>query len=300
MTKATIFNIQKYCVHDGPGIRTTVFFKGCPLRCAWCHNPESQHFQRELLYNPGQCTLCGQCQRQCEHGAITINQGSLKQDHSKCQACGKCLDYCLTDAREIAGQTYSLSEIIKEIEKDRPFYEESGGGVTLSGGEPLCQIDFVTELVKSCQDMGISVAVDTCGHVPFSYFENILAEVDLFLYDLKLMDPELHRQYTGVDNKLILENLQKLSARGGNIWLRLPLIEGVNMNREHINQVISFTRDLNISLVNLLPYHDIHRAKYSRLARPYAHHLMTTPSEEKIEEIKSLLETHQFKVKIGG
>ena len=300
MKKALIFNIQKFCVHDGPGIRTTVFFKGCPLRCAWCHNPESQHFRQELLYNAEKCTLCGNCQQQCEQGAITISQGSLKQDYNKCNTCEKCLDSCLQSAREIAGRAYTLQEVMKEIEKDRAFYEQSGGGVTLSGGEPLCQIEFVSELIKSCKRRGISVAVDTCGYVPFSNFASIMADADLFLYDLKLMPQQQHKQYTGVNNRLILENLQKLAAGGANIQLRLPLIEGVNINNEHINEVINFTRGLNISLVNLLPYHDIHRSKYSRLARPYAHHFMASPSEEKLQEIKALLEAHQFKVKIGG
>ncbi|RYD05916.1 hypothetical protein N752_06640 [Desulforamulus aquiferis] len=166
MEKATIFNIQKFCVHDGPGIRTTVFFKGCPLNCLWCHNPESQHFQREILYNQEKCTGCGQCLQSCLYQAIRLDGKYIVQEKKKCVLCEACIEHCINNAREVSGKEYSLKEVLNEIERDRPFYEQSGGGVTFSGGEALCQIDFVTELAKLCKKRGISVAIDTCGYVP--------------------------------------------------------------------------------------------------------------------------------------
>lgn len=300
MQTATVFNIQKFCVHDGPGIRTTVFFKGCPLNCLWCHNPESQNFRQEILYNREKCTLCGQCQRRCPRGAIQIAGGNYQHDHTKCMLCEACVDFCLHNAREVAGRAYTVNQLITEIEKDRPFYEQSKGGVTLSGGEALCQIDFVEELVKSCKHRGIPVAVDTCGYVPFSNFERILQDVDIFLYDLKIMDPVLHEKNTGKDNRLILANLEKLIAMGAKIFLRLPLIEGINTSDDNIMGVINFIRDKRIEQVNLLPYHDIGRVKYLRLNRPYPQEQLVKPSNERLEEIKGLFEENKFKVKIGG
>lgn len=300
MKKAMIFNIQRFCIHDGPGIRTTVFFKGCPLRCLWCHNPESQSFGKEILFNAEKCAGCGQCRQRCPQGAIQATQGGWVQDHSKCISCENCIDFCVNNAREMAGREYTVHDVMAEIERDRPFYEQSGGGVTLSGGEAMCQIDFVAELVKTCKKRGISVAIDTCGYVPFESFERILGDVDVFLYDLKLMDPVLHEKYTGKDNRLILDNLQRLADRGANINLRIPLIEGVNTGHSHIIGILDFISGMKISSVNLLPYHDIGKAKYYRLYRDYPHLQLSTPSNEKLNEIKSLFEANHQRVKIGG
>ncbi|MEG6511700.1 trans-4-hydroxy-L-proline dehydratase activase [Desulforamulus ruminis] len=300
MTKARIFNIQKFCIHDGPGIRTTVFFKGCPLSCLWCHNPESQNFSKEIFYHPEKCVQCGQCLTKCKQGAVERQGEILTQDRRKCVACGECTDFCSHNAREIAGREYSLDELLAEIEKDRPFYEQSKGGVTLSGGEALCQIDFVADLVKACQKRGISVAVDTCGQVPFSSFERILDFVDIFLYDIKIMDPVLHEKYAGQSNRLILENLRRLVERGARVYLRLPLIEGVNTQDDNIREVIAFIKGMNLPLIHLLPYHDMGKSKYLRLNREYPGPLLKRPSDERLEQIKSLFEASQFKVKIGG
>lgn len=300
MNKAMIFNIQKFCVHDGPGIRTTVFFKGCPLDCWWCHNPESQQFSREMLHNPGKCVNCGQCFRQCGQGAISIEAGTVGYDREKCVFCERCADFCLANAREIAGREYSVAELFREIAKDKPFYEQSGGGVTLSGGEALCQIDFVAELAAICKGNGIDVAIDTCGYVPFASFERLLEFTEVFLYDLKLMDPGLHKKYTGQDNGLILENLRKLSAAGAKINLRVPLIEGINTTEANINASIELIRDLNIAAVNLLPYHDIGESKYLRLNRAYLGKEFAAPSPEKLLEIQDMFAANRFSVKIGG
>jgi pyruvate formate lyase activating enzyme len=298
--KATIFNIQKFCIHDGPGIRTTVFFKGCPLTCLWCHNPESQTFGKEMLFVAHKCVQCYQCERHCGHGALQRIATKITYHSAACVFCGTCVDYCVNNAREVAGQEYSVSELIEEIEKDRPFYEQSMGGVTLSGGEVMCQIDFVEELVKGCHRKGISVAIDTCGYTPFDSFVRIMEYVDLFLYDVKLMDPILHRRYTGKDNSLILENLQQLVSLGAKVNLRIPLIEGINTDTDNIDMMINFTKHLPIYGVNLLAYHDIGRDKYKRLAMEYAQESMARPSDERLEEIKQRFEANGFPVRIGG
>ncbi|MCL6477683.1 MAG: glycyl-radical enzyme activating protein [Peptococcaceae bacterium] len=300
MKKAVVFNIQKFCVHDGPGIRTTVFFKGCPLSCLWCHNPEGRSFKREMLINLEKCSGCGQCRQICARGAVSMTASGPVQDESRCVLCEKCVDYCLNSAREVAGREYTVEELMVEIEKDRPFYDQSGGGVTFSGGEALWQIDFLADLAGACKNRGIPVAVDTCGYAPFTSFERILDYVDVFLYDIKLMDPDLHAKYTGKDNRLILENLGKLAGKGANINLRLPLIEGINAGDGNIASIIDFIRGMNISRVNLLPYHDLGRAKYARLAGEYRPGPLSAPPGERMEEIKRLFEANNYKVKIGG
>lgn len=300
MTYAMVFNTQKFCVHDGPGIRTTVFLKGCPLNCIWCHNPESQSYEKEMMFSRDKCTNCGICGIKCSNDAIMTTETGLENNKEKCTLCGGCMDFCVNNAREIAGKEYKANELIKIIEKDRTFYEQSGGGVTFSGGEAMAQIDALEEIVKRCKESGISVAVDTCGYAPFSSFERILDYVDLFLYDIKLMDTDLHKKYTGKGNELIMENLVKLSERGANINLRLPLIQGINTDDKNIQSIIDFVKPLRISAVNLLPYHDIARDKYSKLSRDYKQEAMEKPSQERLEEIKKLFENNNFKVKIGG
>ena len=202
--------------------RTTVFFKGCPLHCLWCHNPEGQTHARQLQWNQETCTLRGRCIEICPAHAIGLRDGTLSYDARLCLRCGKCAEACVNNAREIVGAEYTIERLLAEIERDRPFYDQSGGGVTLSGGEAMSQIDFVAELVSACRAKGIAVAVDTCGAVPFANFERIMPHVDLFLYDVKVMDPTLHRRYTGRDNRQILDNLRRLAAGGANINLRLP------------------------------------------------------------------------------
>ena len=298
MKTALIFNIQKFCVHDGPGIRTTVFFKGCPLNCLWCHNPESQNFSREILWAQEKCTGCGHCEQVCPERAVHMADRVPTQDLSRCTLCQKCMNICVNNAREIAGTEYTMSQLMAEIEKDRPFYDQSKGGVTLSGGEVLSQIDFVAELTKTCKDRGISVAIDTCGYAPFASFEKIMGNVDVFLYDIKLMSSVLHQQYTGKDNLLILENLKKLARNNAAIILRLPLIQGINDDDCNIEAIIEFTKDLGIASVNLLPYHDIGKGKYEKLNRQYRGQLMFSPSQERLKEIKARFEQANFKVEI--
>ena len=300
MKKALIFNIQKFSVHDGPGIRTTIFFKGCPLTCQWCHNPESQSYQKEILIDSDRCSLCGRCEEHCSQQAIHKINGKVLYDKSKCNYCGSCMDYCYNNVREIAGQEYTVPELMIEIQKDKVFYEQSGGGVTLSGGEVMTQIDFVHELVQSCKAQGITVVIDTCGYVPRENFLRILGEVDLFLYDIKIMESNKHQQYMGKDNSLILENLKLLSSNGAVIQLRLPLIEGINTNDEHIQMIINFISDLSIHSINLLPYHHMGKDKYKKLQLEYPLEEFSRPSEERLREIQTMFIKKNYQVKIGG
>lgn len=300
METALIFSIQKFCIHDGPGIRTTIFFKGCPLTCRWCHNPESQSYKKEIMVNSDRCTLCGQCQIHCSQQAIQLLNDKMIYHADKCRYCETCVDCCSNNAREVAGKEYTVSELMAEIEKDRPFYEQSGGGVTLSGGEAMMQIDFVEELVKTCKEQGISVVVDTAGYAPRENFTRIVKFVDWFLYDIKLMDSQLHRKYTGKDNTLILENLQMLSDNGARINLRLPLIGSVNSDDVQINQVMDFISPLRLDAVNLLPYHDIGKGKYRQLNLAYCSEQFFTPSDERLSEIEAKFKQANYKVQIGG
>ena len=300
MNKAIIFNIQKFSVHDGPGIRTTVFFKGCPLRCLWCHNPESQNIQKEMLYDRDKCVLCGTCVKVCPKKAIKIENGVLTTDMSKCDFCGECVTYCIPEARQIVGKEYTVDEVVREVVKDKVFYDESGGGVTVSGGEPLVQIDFVEELMKKLKDEGIRTAVDTCGAVSFDILERAAKYADLFLYDLKLMDDDKHQKFIGVSNKNIIENLVKLAKIHDNINLRLPIIEGVNADVSHIEKILELIEGLNIKKVNLLPYHDIAKHKYKKLDRTYEEEKMSVPSEEKMNSFKDMFAKRGYEVKIGG
>lgn len=300
MVAATTINIQKFSVHDGPGIRTTVFLKGCPLKCWWCHNPESQNLSHEILFFEERCTKCGVCIKRCPTKTIELKDNYLIMNKNKCDLCGKCSDFCPSNAREYVGKDFTVKELMKEIIKDEAFYDESNGGVTFSGGEPLIYADFLKEVLHSCKVRGIHTAVDTCGHTSWENFEKILDKVDLFLYDLKMMNNEKHKKYMGVGNKLILENLKKLSDRGCNIFVRMPIIAGINDDDENINESINFISNLNILQVNLLPYHKMGMDKYKRLTMEYKLSGMEKPSDEKIAEIVEKFRKVGIKVRIGG
>lgn len=299
-----VFDIQKYSIHDGDGIRTTIFFKGCPIRCAWCHNPESQSFRPELLWNAEKCTGCGWCVKSCPQKAVSMINGRPFTNRTVCIGCGECAMTCLSAAREAVGQPYTVEELLKEAEKDQMFFERSGGGVTLSGGEVMAAEPFslVVELARCLQEKGISVFVDTSGCVSFKRYEEILPYTDVFLYDVKMMNPQKHREFVGMDNPLIFENLQKLSEAGARIRLRLPLIEGINAEEEDVLPLIRWLRaGLKVEKIHLLPYHDIGKDKYRRLERPYDSERFQVPSAEKIEKLIALF--HNFgihKVEIGG
>lgn len=300
MTKGTIFNIQKYSVHDGPGIRTTVFFKGCPLNCWWCHNPESQSLLQEIMYMERRCTICSSCVDICQNGALNFKNGKIEYIRERCILCGDCVSKCLPKARELAGKTVTAEYLMKEIHKDQIFYDESCGGVTFSGGEPLMQMDFLYELLKMCKEEGLHTTLDTSGFSTWESLEKIKDLVDLFLYDIKLMDSEKHKKYTGVSNDLILKNIISLSENHCRIFARMPIIPGINDDDENICSSGEFLSHLNIEQVNILPYHNIGIDKYIRLYRNYSLIDIKVPSDESILKISHSLEEYGLNIKIGG
>lgn len=265
-----ILNVQRFCTHDGPGIRTTVFFKGCPLHCAWCHNPESQSRENELLYNSEKCVSCLRCVEVCPNKCHMVADGKHSLDRTACVACGSCLSP-LCGALETAGKAVTAEEILAEVLRDKPFYDNSGGGLTLSGGEPLYQPDFCLELLQKAKESGLHVCMETCGLCNSEILEKLAPLVDIFLFDYKETDPVRHRELTGVDNAQILENLRRLDALGKQIVLRCPLIPTVNDSEAHLRGIAALANELShVTEVVIEPYHAYGASKYGRLGREYA------------------------------
>ena len=293
-------------MRDGDGIRTTIFFKGCPLRCLWCHNPESQLYKKELVFRHEKCTSCGRCVAACpKHCNVLDTAGyELRFDRTNCDICGNCEDVCLGSARELCGKNHSIDELVKKAARDKLFYEQSGGGVTLSGGEVMVQdMDYVEELCRRLHEQGIRIFIDTSGHCPYENFKRILPYTDIFLYDIKAMDPAVHKKFIGVDNALILENLKRLSDDGAGIYIRIPVVGGVNANDGFFNALIDFMKQNNIHVkeISLLPYHDFGKGKYANLGRVYEEDLMWAPTPEEMGHFKALLgEAGYERVAIGG
>lgn len=300
-----ITNIQKFSIHDGDGIRTTVFFKGCPLKCEWCHNPETQRFEKEMQVDREKCTGCGTCASVCPNGAVRMTEDHWPSwDPKACTFCGKCENFCPAGVREIVGREYTVKELTKELMKDQMFYEESGGGVTFSGGEVMSMdMDFILAMAKELKRQDVTLTIDTCGYVPYERFEKILPYVNTFLYDVKVMDPELHKKYMGTDNKLILENLVRLSQDGARIYIRIPTIKEVNGNEENMKETIAFLKqhDIHPAGVNLLPYHDTGSGKYAKLDMEYKGTDLHAPDKEEMEALAALFVNAGFtNTKIGG
>ena len=265
--KATIFDIERNSYVDGPGIRTTVFFKGCNLRCKWCHNPESQNPKKEILFYHSKCTGCGRCRD------LTVEDENF---------------FCFNDAKEICGKEYTADEVFAEVIKDKAFYETSGGGVTFSGGECMLQTDFLLEILKKCKENGIHTAVDTAGYIPWDKFKKILPYTDLFLYDIKSMNDEIHKEYTGVTNTLILENLAKLLKINVDVWVRIPVIPGVNDTEEEMKKIKNFFDTKGYpKKIELLPYHAMGEHKYASLGKSIEK--FDVPDKEKIEKLKNII-----------
>lgn len=279
MLIGNVFDIQRFSTHDGPGIRTTVFLKGCPLRCLWCHNPEGIDYNKVIGYYKDSCIGCGECIKLCENKALSMQNGNINVDRNKCIGCGKCLSSCDAGALRIYGKEMTAQQVVAEILKDKSFYE-NGGGVTVSGGEPLSQPDFTYELLHLCKQKGINTAVETCGYAKWDNLNKLTEVCDLFLYDIKCITPKLHKDGTGADNKIILENLKRLSG-SSKIIVRIPVIPQFNDNIKEMSKLSYFLKDINIAGVELLPFHSFASQKYSSLNLDYKYNniKMTTNIE---------------------
>lgn len=296
-----IFDVKRYAIHDGPGIRTTVFLKGCPLKCLWCHNPEGIAREQEFMWWKERCTVCRDCQDVCTRGAISFSDDSLLLDQVECDLCGACVDVCHSQALKLVGKEMTVTQVIKEIEKDMVFYDESGGGVTFSGGEPLMQPNFLLNLLNACKELGIHTSVDTCGYANLDILLKISKHVDLFLYDLKVINDEKHMKFTGVSNKLILENLEKLSKNGQKVIVRFPLVPGVNDEEKDIIELGAFVSSLKSAKeLSILPYHKAGFEKLKRLRKPIDLFFMShSPSAETLIEIEEKLKGFGLQIQIG-
>ncbi|MDI9462980.1 MAG: glycyl-radical enzyme activating protein [Bacillota bacterium] len=314
MQKGRVYDIQRFSVHDGPGVRTEIFLFGCPLECLWCHSPESQSFNPQLAWYEIRCigtAACGVCLAACPQKAISpgptkvspadnVEIQLIETNRKLCDNCGECTRACPSGALEMTNREMTLEEVMEIIERDRRYYSRSGGGVTISGGEPMVQYEFTLALLKECKKRGLHTCLDTTGYSMWSYYEKILPYVDLFLYDLKHMDSDSSVKLTGVPNELILENARKLARAGAALQVRVPIIPGFNDDEENLRETGMFCRELGpaVVLVQILPYHGLGAAKYERLGRKYELTTIEAPSEERMEEIKSFLETFGLQVKI--
>ena len=301
---ATIARIARSAVHDGPGVRTVVFFKGCPLRCAWCHSPETQEASPELAFYEDRCIRCRACLDACRNEAISERDGSIRVDRQRCGACGDCTAACPVMAREVIGRPAGIDEVMRAIERDLVFYEQSGGGVTLSGGEPLQQAGFAAELLRQCRHRRISTAVETCGLAGMKALLSVAEWTDLFLYDVKIVDEARHRELTGASNRPILENLRIL-AGGHRVRVRFPLVPGVNDDEDDVRALGASVAALGLTEVDVLPYHRAGLAKYARFDRqapgligpPGA---VAPPGPSRFEAVIDLLREYGLDARVGG
>jgi pyruvate formate lyase activating enzyme len=296
--KGLVFNIQRFSIHDGPGIRTTVFMKGCPLSCLWCSNPESQAAYPEILTLDRKCIQCGKCIEACPRGAITLGDSKRRIDRDRCDRCLICAEICSTGAIEIAGTWKDVNEVLTEIQKDEPFYRRSGGGVTLSGGEPLLQWKFVSELLKECKKKGFHTALDTSGCAPWDVIEKVLEYLDLVLYDIKLIDPAKHMAATGLTNEIILSNAAQIAGRK-RTWLRYAVIPGYNDLESTAKEIAAFASRLPIEKVSLLPFHAFGAQKYERLARNYPLTSVSPPTDEHLQRLAAIFDSFGLDVTVG-
>jgi pyruvate formate lyase activating enzyme len=303
MQSGFVFNIQKYSLHDGPGIRTTVFLKGCPLSCWWCHNPEGMSAEPEILVAEGRCTACGRCREACpQDGARPAGRDAAVQAApASCVRCGACVEACPTQARQLLGRRMTTSEVVAEIEKDHIFYDDSQGGVTFSGGEPFAQAPFLLELLQTCRQREIDTAVDTTGFVGRDALLAAARWTNLFLYDIKILDDARHRQYTGVSNASILENLKLLGREHGNIWVRVPIVPGLNDAPGDLEATVRFAAAVpGVKQVNLLTYHHTGAYKFLRLGKPYLAQDVTPPDPEFLGLAAARLQGLGVPIVVGG
>lgn len=302
-TQGVIFNVQHYSIHDGPGIRTTVFLKGCPLRCLWCQNPESQLTRPELFFNADLCQGCGKCVAVCPNHAVELLDGKSRTDRNSCRASGECVQVCPNDARNIMGKYATAGEVFSQVAADAIFYQQSGGGMTLSGGEPLMQPQFSANLLKLCRDAAIHTTLDTCGYASWDTARRVLEQVDLVLYDFKHMDPVEHKKLTGMSNELILENAKKIRRElNVSMLARVPIAPGLNDSVENVRATAQFiANELGDAVkVHLLPYHRLGEAKYERLEKPSQSVSLEPPNDEHMLELQKIVESFGLTTVIGG
>lgn len=298
--KGLVFNIQRYSIQDGPGIRTTVFLKGCPLRCPWCSNPESQNPRPEIAHRDSLCDKCGRCVTECPVHAISLGEKGVSIDRNLCNDCGKCVAACVPGALKIFGEEISAAQVFREVKKDVDFFRESGGGVTVSGGEPLFQPDFVAALFKLCQDQGIHTCIETCGLASVEALEKILKYTSLVLFDVKLTDLPAHRQWTGQPNDKILRNLGIIIKKGVPLVIRVPMIPGVNDSVAELENIARLAVSLKARKVDLLPYHKFGMGKYQQLDRKYRLEELNTQPDAQVQKTRQLVASFGLDCEVVG
>jgi len=300
--KGLVYDIQRFAIHDGPGIRTLVYMKGCPLKCLWCSSPQTQKFSTEILYTESKCEKCLRCVDECPKKAIIFSdKEKIKIDRKLCNTCGQCVEICPNQALKLIGDQITVEELFQDVMKDSNFYRRSDGGVTIGGGEPTMQHEFVADLLKKCKETYVHTAMETCGYVKWEDLEKILEYIDLLYFDIKHMDSRIHKELTGVSNELILENARKASKMRP-IIIRIPLIPGRNDSEENLLNTAKFAAELgeNLLRIDLLPYHEFGTRNYEQLGREYGLKDVEPPSEDYMINLKKLVESCGVKVQIGG
>jgi len=296
MAKGIIFNIQRYSLHDGPGIRTTVFFKGCPLECWWCQNPESISAETNIMRQPERCLGCGSCMESCPEGAVRVGEAGPVIDRNLCSRCLKCASACPAEALEAVGKEYSAEELVKEALKDRLIFDNSGGGVTFSGGEPLMQPDFLEETLKALNREAVHTVIDTSGYAPWPVLEQAAVYADMFLYDLKLVNDLESRKYTGISSRLAIDNLKRLVDGGARVRVRMPVIPSINDHNGNIDAIVETLVEAGLNELELIPYHNYGTAKYARLDLEYRPGTIEAPAAEKLGHIRARFEAQGMKI----
>ncbi|MDX2416170.1 MAG: glycyl-radical enzyme activating protein [Xanthomonadales bacterium] len=299
---ALVFDVKRYAINDGPGIRVTIFLKGCPLACRWCHNPEGISPIVQKMYTRNKCIGCGECVSICPIEACELTPDGIVTDNSICLRCGQCAEVCPALATEMSGRYETVAEVLKVIENERPFFDQSDGGVTFSGGEPLLYPEFLTEILDACGRLQIHRTIDTSGLTSKRTLLDIAKRTDLFLYDLKLMDSEKHKQWTGVGNRRILQNLETLSKTGADIQIRIPLIKGVNSDEQNIEATAVFVAALSgpRKAIKLLPYHNLAGGKSTKLGQDYDPGTMAEPDEKELARVITQFAAHGLTASVGG
>lgn len=302
MTAPLIFDVKNYAISDGPGLRMTVFLKGCPLACEWCHNPESRSRGVQRMYSSTKCIGCSRCIEACPEDARRLTAAGIVTDARLCRSCGACAEACPTNATEMSGEPMTVDDLLRQIDRQTIFFDQSGGGVTVSGGEPLMHPEFLIALLDACGERMIHRTVDTTGFAQAEVLSRVAERTDHFLYDLKMMDGSKHQRYTGVGNQVILDNLVALAATGASINIRIPLIAGVNDDDANIRQTAAFVAALAgpKKQVNLLPYHNLAVAKYAKLAQDYDASGLAAPDQATLDRVAAVFEDHGLPVVLGG